>query len=146
MEDAILMDKILKLLIEDDSVKTSGQISKQLNISHERTGVLLEEMQNQKHITVEQDANQLSVIISVTSLGKHFYNNSAYVNQNEQTNEIKGITAQDSLIENQDVGVDDSINPKQWYEKPLFIYFIWPLLVLITGIAIGFLINGFISG
>jgi hypothetical protein len=94
MEKTILMDKILKLIIEDISVTRPEQISKQLNIDNNTVLSLLKEMEQSKHIQLLTVSGGVHVIV-LKSAGRQFYKSSgsksseSYVDSREQRKEDK---------------------------------------------------------
>ena len=96
MEKTILMDKILKLIIEDISVTRPEQISKQLNIDNDTVLSLLKEMEKSKHIQLLTVSGGVYVIV-LKSPGRQFYKSSGnklsgnYVDPNEKLTEDKTV-------------------------------------------------------
>ena len=85
MGKAILMDKILKLIIEDISVTRPEQISKQLNLDKDTVLSLLQEMEKSEHIKLLTVSGGVYVIV-LKSPGRQFYKTSgSYVDPNEKT-------------------------------------------------------------
>ena len=89
MENAILKDKILKLIVEDVYVTRADQISSQLKIDNDRTLYLLREMENSEHIKLERIGSKGVYVIIVKSKGRQFYKSSSYAELYNETMEDK---------------------------------------------------------
>ena len=86
MEKAILMDKILKLIIEDISVTRPEQISSQLNVDNDTVLSLLKEMEKSGHIRLMIVGSGGVYVIILKSAGRQFYKSSeSYVGLNKET-------------------------------------------------------------
>ncbi len=89
MENAILKDKILKLIVEDVYVTRADQISGRLKIDTDRTLSLLREMENSEHIKLERIGSKGVYVIILKSSGRKFYKSSSYVDLDKETTEDK---------------------------------------------------------
>ena len=86
MGNAILMDKILKLIIEDISVTRAEQISSQLNVDNDILLSLLKKMEKSGHIRLMIVGSGGVYVIILKSAGRQFYKSSgSYVEQNKET-------------------------------------------------------------
>ena len=77
MGNTILMDKILKLIIEDISVTRAEQISSQLNVAKGTVLFLLKEMEKSGHIRLMKVGSGGVYVIILTSAGRQYYKSSA---------------------------------------------------------------------
>jgi hypothetical protein len=98
MENAILKDKILKLIVEDVYVTRADQISSQLKIDNDRTLYLLREMENSEHIKLERIGSKGVYVIILKSPGRKFYKSSSYVDLDKETTEDKNPADKSSKI------------------------------------------------
>ena len=89
MGKGILMDKMLKLIIEDVSVTRPEQISDQLNIDKDIVIPLLIEMEESGHIQLVRSGSKQVYVIIVKYQGRQFYKSSSYAELNKETIEDK---------------------------------------------------------
>ena len=89
MGKGILMDKMLKLIIEDISVTRPEHISTQLNIDNDIVIPLLIEMEKSEHIQLVRSGSKQVYVIIVKSQGRQFYKSSSYAELNKETIEDK---------------------------------------------------------
>ena len=89
MGQGILMDKILKLIIEDVHVTRAEQISNQLNVDNGTVIHLLEEMEKSGHLQLVKSGSRHIYVIIVKSLGRQFYKSSSYSELYNETVENK---------------------------------------------------------
>jgi hypothetical protein len=75
MGKAILMDKILKLIVEDVNVTRIEQISKLLKVDYDTVLSLLKEMEKSSHISLLTVSGGAYVIV-LKSPGRQFYKSS----------------------------------------------------------------------
>jgi hypothetical protein len=85
MRKGILMDQMLKLIIEDVSVTRAEQISDRLKIDKDIVIPLLIEMEKSEHIQLIRSGSKQVYVIIVKSPGRQFYKSSSYA---ELYNEI----------------------------------------------------------
>ena len=78
MKKGILMDKMLKLIIEDNYVTRVEHLSTQLNIDHDTILRLLQEMEKSGHLQLIRSGSQQVPVIIVKSPGREFYKSSSY--------------------------------------------------------------------
>jgi hypothetical protein len=76
MGNAIMMDKMLKLIVEDISVVRAEQISKQLNIDNNKAIYLLSEMEKPGHIKLMRVGTDGVCVIILKMPGRQFYKSS----------------------------------------------------------------------
>lgn len=74
----MLMDKMLKLIIEDVYVTRADQICSHLNIDNNTAAALLNEMERSGHIQLIRSGSQQIPVILVKSAGRQFYRLSSY--------------------------------------------------------------------
>ena len=74
----MLMDKMLKLIIEDVYVTRADQICSRLNIDNGTAVKLLHEMERSEHIQLIKSGSQLIPVIIVKPTGRQFYRSSSY--------------------------------------------------------------------
>ena len=90
MRKGILMDQMLKLIIEDVSVTRADQISNQLKIDNDIVIPLLIEMEKSEHIQLIRSGSKQVYVIIVKSPGRQFYKSSSYAElYNEVTKDKK---------------------------------------------------------
>jgi hypothetical protein len=89
MGKGILMDKMLKLIIEDVSVTRVEHISTQLNIDNDIVIPLLIEMEKSEHIQLVRSGSKQVYVIIVKSKGRQFYKSSSYAELYNETMEDK---------------------------------------------------------
>jgi|SRR6266508_3852206 len=89
MGKGILMDKMLKLIIEDVSVTRAEHISTQLNIDKDIVIPLLIEMEKSGHIQLVRIGSKEVYVIIVKSQGRQFYKSSSYAELNKETMDDK---------------------------------------------------------
>jgi hypothetical protein len=85
MRKGMLMDKMLKLIIEDIYVTRAEQISSQLNVAINVVVPLLQEMEKSEHIQLVSCGSRQVDVILVKKPGRQFYKTSSYA---ELYNEI----------------------------------------------------------
>jgi hypothetical protein len=78
MRKGMMMDKMLKLIIEDIYVTRADQISSQLNIDNNIVVPLLREMEKSEHIQLVKCGSRQVDVILVKSPGRQFYKSSSY--------------------------------------------------------------------
>ena len=74
----MLMDKMLKLIIEDVYVTRADQIANHLNIDNNTAVQLLNEMERSEHIQLIKSGSQQIPVIIVKPTGRQFYRSSSY--------------------------------------------------------------------
>ena len=74
----MLMDKMLKLIIEDAYVTRPDQICNHLNIDNTTAVQLLNEMERSEHIQLIRSGSQQIPVIIVKPPGRQFYRSSSY--------------------------------------------------------------------
>ena len=72
------MDKMLKLIIEDNYVTRVEHLSNQLNVDHDTILRLLQEMEKSEHLQLIRSGSQQVPVIIVKSPGREFYKSSSY--------------------------------------------------------------------
>ena len=72
----MLMDKILKLIVEDISVTRADQISSRLKLDYNTVLSLLKEMENSGHIKLMTAGGEEVYVIILKSPGRQFYKSS----------------------------------------------------------------------
>ena len=72
----MLMDKILKLIVEDISVTRADQISSRLKLDYTTVLSLLKEMENCGHIKLMTAGSEEVYVIILKSPGRQFYKSS----------------------------------------------------------------------
>ena len=97
MRKGMLMDKMLKLIIEDVSVTRAEQISSQLNVDNDVVIPLLIEMEKSQHIQLIRCGSKQAYVIIVKSPGRQFYKSSSYAGLNKETIEDKKPAAQSKI-------------------------------------------------
>jgi hypothetical protein len=85
MDDAIMKDKILKLIYEGTSLST--KLSEVSGIAHYSVIALSEEMKDRGHILITKASSDGAAILILQNKGRHFFETSSYVFELE--NEIK---------------------------------------------------------
>ena len=83
------MDKMLKLIIEDNYVTRVEHLSSQLNIDHDTVLHLLQEMEKSEHLQLIRSGSQQVPVIIVKSPGREFYKSSSYSALYNETAEDK---------------------------------------------------------
>jgi hypothetical protein len=78
MGKGMLMDKMLKLIIEDVYVTRADQICSHLNIDNNTAVQLLNEMERSEHIQLIKSGSQQVPVIIVKPTGRQFYRSSSY--------------------------------------------------------------------
>ena len=78
MGRGMLMDKMLKLIIEDVYVTRADQICNHLNIDNNTAVQLLNEMERSEHIQLIKSGSQQIPVIIVKPTGRQFYRSSSY--------------------------------------------------------------------
>jgi hypothetical protein len=78
MGKGMLMDKMLKLIIEDVYVTRADQICNHLNIDNNTAVQLLNEMERSEHIQLIKSGSQQIPVIIVKPTGRKFYRTSSY--------------------------------------------------------------------
>src|SRR6476660_7614070 len=78
MGKGLLMDKMLKLIIEDVYVTRADQICNHLNIDNNTAVQLLNEMERSEHIQLIRSGSQQIPVIIVKPTGRQFYRSSSY--------------------------------------------------------------------
>jgi hypothetical protein len=78
MRKGMLMDKMLKLIIEDVYVTRADQICNHLNIDNNTAVQLLNEMERSEHIQLIKSGSQQIPVIIVKPTGRQFYRSSSY--------------------------------------------------------------------
>jgi len=78
MGKGLLMDKMLKLIIEDAYVTRPDQICNHLNIDNNTALQLLNEMERSEHIQLIRSGSQQIPVIIVKPTGRQFYRSSSY--------------------------------------------------------------------
>jgi len=78
MGKGLLMDKMLKLIIEDVYVTRVDQICNHLNIDNNTAVQLLNEMERSEHIQLIRSGSQQIPVIIVKPTGRQFYRSSSY--------------------------------------------------------------------
>jgi hypothetical protein len=78
MRKGMLMDKMLKLIIEDVYVTRPEQISSQLNVDNAKVIQMLQEMEKSEHIQLVRSGSKQAYVIIVKSPGRQFYRSSSY--------------------------------------------------------------------
>ena len=92
MGKGMLMDKILKLIVEDISVTRADQISNLLNVNYDTVLSLLNEMEESGHIRLMTAGSERVYVIILKSAGRQFYKSSgSYVDPNEKPAEDKPV-------------------------------------------------------
>jgi hypothetical protein len=89
MRKAILMDQMLKLIIEDVSVTRAEQISDRLKIDNDIVIPLLIEMEKSEHIQLIRSGSKQVYVIIVKSPGRQFYKSSSYAELYNEVTEDK---------------------------------------------------------
>ncbi len=89
MGKAILMDKILKLIVENISVTRADQISSLLNVDNNIVLILLKEMDEYGHIKLVRVGSQGVYVIILKPPGREFYKSSSYTELYKGTAEDK---------------------------------------------------------
>ena len=74
----MLMDKMLKLIIEDVYVTRADQICNHLSIDNNTAVQLLNEMERSEHIQLIRSGSQQVPVIIVKPTGRQFYRSSSY--------------------------------------------------------------------
>src|SRR4051812_47972901 len=90
MGKGMLMDRMLKLIIEDVYVTRPDQICSRLNIDNNTAAQLLNEMERSEHIQLIRSGHQQIPVIIVKPNGRQFYRSSSYsqlYNENLKTND-----------------------------------------------------------
>ena len=86
----MLMDKMLKLIIEDVYVTRPDQLCSYLNIDNNTAAQLLNEMERSEHIQLIRSGSQQIPVIIVKPPGRQFYQSSSYsqlYNENPKSND-----------------------------------------------------------
>jgi hypothetical protein len=78
MRKGMLMDQMLKLIIEDVYVTRAEQISSQLNVNNDIVIQMLQEMEKSEHIQLMRSGSKQAYVIIVKSPGRQFYKSSSY--------------------------------------------------------------------
>ena len=78
MGKAILMDKILKLIVEDVKVTRADQISSLLKADYNTVLSLLKEMEQSGHIKLMTAGSEGVYVIALKSPGRQFYKSSRH--------------------------------------------------------------------
>jgi len=89
MRKGILMDQMLKLIIEDISVTRADQISDRLKIDNDIVIPLLIEMEKSEHIQLIRSGSKQVYVIIVKSPGRQFYKSSSYAELYNEVTEDK---------------------------------------------------------
>jgi hypothetical protein len=93
MGKGMLMDKMLKLIIEDVYVTRADQICNHLNIDNNTAVQLLNEMERSEHIQLIRSGSQQVPVIIVKTPGRQFYRSSSYsqlYNETPKSNDQPG--------------------------------------------------------
>lgn len=85
----MLMDKMLKLIIEDVYVTRADQICNHLNIDNNTAVQLLNEMERSEHIQLIRSGSQQIPVIIVKPTGRQFYRSSSYSARYNEATENK---------------------------------------------------------
>jgi hypothetical protein len=89
MRKGILMDQMLKLIIEDINVTRADQISDRLKIDNDIVILLLIEMEKSEHIQLIRSGSKQVYVIIVKSPGRQFYKSSSYAELYNEVTEDK---------------------------------------------------------
>jgi len=89
MTKGVLMDRVLKLIIEDVSVTRPEQICSELNLNKDVVISLLREMEQSQHIKLIKAGSGNVDVIVLKQPGRQFYNSSSYaaINNEPMTHE-----------------------------------------------------------
>jgi hypothetical protein len=85
MTKGVLMDRVLKLIIEDVSVTRPEQICSQLHLDRNVVLSLLEEMERSQHIKMIKAGSGNVDVIILKQPGRQFYKSSSYATLNNDT-------------------------------------------------------------
>src|SRR4030095_15920119 len=85
MTKGVLMDRVLKLIIEDISVTRPEQICSQLNLNKDVVISLLREMEKSQHIKIIKAGSGNVDVIILKQPGRQFYKSSSYAATNNET-------------------------------------------------------------
>jgi hypothetical protein len=85
MTKGVLMDRVLKLIIEDVSVTRPEQICSQLHLNRDVVNSLLQEMEKSKHIKIIKAGSGNVDVIVLKQPGRQFYKSSSYATANNET-------------------------------------------------------------
>jgi len=97
MRKGILMDKMLKLIIEDIGVTRAEQISNQLHVDNDIVISLLMEMEKSEHIQLVKSGSKQVYVIILKSQGRQFYKTSSYAQLYNEIEEDKNSEGKSKL-------------------------------------------------